>query len=138
MIELARFSRTTAMLLHAGINLTDVMDMACNSTRNIVVGQAIKTVRSDLIRGRTLAVAMGTHKVFTAALVQMVAVGEETGRLESTLATIAQAYETEADEKTTALISFIEPAMTLVIALVVGFIALSVVMPMYTIIGTMG
>ncbi|MCX8126904.1 MAG: type II secretion system F family protein, partial [Dehalococcoidia bacterium] len=138
MTELARFSRTTSMLLHAGVSMTDVMEMAAKSAGNVVVSSAIRKVGSELMRGRPLAGAMAMQKVFTPALVQMVAVGEETGRLENTLATIAQAYETEADERTATLISFIEPAMTIFIALVVGFIALAVVMPMYSIIGSMG
>lgn len=138
MTELARFSRTTSMLLHAGISMTDVMEMAARSAGNVVVKTAIRQIGDDLVRGRPLAGAMAAQSVFTPPLVQMVAVGEETGKLESTLSTIAQAYETEADERTAALIGFIEPAMTVIIALVVGFIALSVVMPMYSIIGSLG
>jgi len=138
MTELARFSRTASMLLHAGISLTDVMEMAARSAGNVVVKRAIRQVGDQLVRGRPLAGAMAAQMVFTPPLVQMVAVGEETGKLENTLATIAQAYETEADERTATLIGFIEPAMTVIIALVVGFIALSVVMPMYSLIGSLG
>jgi len=138
MTELARFSRTASMLLHAGISLTDVMEMAAKSAGNVVVRTAIRQIGDELVRGRPLAGAMAAQMVFTPPLVQMVAVGEETGKLENTLATIAQAYETEADERTATLIGFIEPAMTVIIALVVGFIALSVVMPMYSLIGSLG
>lgn len=138
MTELGRFSRTISMLLHAGVSMTDAMEMAAKSTGNIVVKTAVRRVGDELMRGRTLAGAMATQSIFTPALVQMVAIGEETGRLENTLSTIAQAYETEADERTSALISLIEPVMTLIIAVIVGFIALSVVMPMYSVMGSLG
>ncbi|MDD5095691.1 MAG: type II secretion system F family protein, partial [Dehalococcoidia bacterium] len=71
-------------------------------------------------------------------LVQMVRVGEESGRLESTLGTVAASYEVEADDKISGMISMIEPAMTVGMALVVAFIALSVITPMYSMIGKLG
>jgi type IV pilus assembly protein PilC len=134
--ELSRFSRVTAMLLHAGLSITETIDLAAKASRNIIVREIMQKVRLDLMQGRGLGVSLGRHRLFLPALVQMVSVGEETGRLEVTLSTVAAAYEVEADERTTAMIGMIEPAMTLFIAIVVGFIALSVVMPMYTLIGS--
>jgi type IV pilus assembly protein PilC len=71
-------------------------------------------------------------------LVQMVKVGEESGKLESTLSTVASSYEAEADDKISGLISMIEPVMTVGLALIIGFIALSVITPMYSMTGKFG
>ncbi|GAI53190.1 unnamed protein product, partial [marine sediment metagenome] len=68
-------------------------------------------------------------------MVQMTAVGEETGNLDNTLGTVAESYETEADAKTEAMIALITPAMTVIIGLIVGFVALSLVSAMYSIYG---
>lgn len=135
--ELSRFSRVTSLLLHAGLSITETIDLAAKASRNVIVREILQKVRTDLMEGRGLGVAIGRHRLFLPALVQMVSVGEETGRLEVTLATVASAYEVEADERTTAMIGMIEPAMTLFIAVVVGFIALSVVMPMYSLMGSL-
>jgi type IV pilus assembly protein PilC len=135
LMELSRFARTVSMLLHAGLNLPEIIDLAMRGTKNSVVRDSLRGVKTFLLQGRALAIAMTGSTLFPNAFIQMVAVGEETGKLETTLATVAQAYEQEADDRTTVLIGFIEPAMTLFIALVVGFIALSVITPMYSIIG---
>jgi type IV pilus assembly protein PilC len=71
-------------------------------------------------------------------MVQMVKVGEETGNLDVTLMAIAQAYEAEADDKTKALIGFIQPALTLFIGTVVAFITISLLSAMYAVYGQMG
>jgi len=71
-------------------------------------------------------------------MVQMVKVGEETGNLDVTLLAVAQSYETEAEDKTHALVDLIQPAMTLVIGVVVGLVALSLVSAMYSVYGQMG
>ena len=79
---------------------------------------------------------MTKHKLFPPLLVQMVMVGEESGNLESTLTVVANSYETEADDRLSGLISLIEPAMTIGLALMVAFIALAVITPMYSIMGS--
>lgn len=135
--ELSRFSRISSLLLHAGLSITETIDLAAKASRNVIVRETLQKVRSDLMQGRGLGTSMGRHRLFLPALVQMVSVGEETGRLETTLSTVANAYDIEADERTTAMIGLIEPAMTLFIALIVGFIALSVVMPMYSLMGSL-
>jgi type IV pilus assembly protein PilC len=78
---------------------------------------------------------MGKSEFFLPMMVQMVKVGEETGNLDNTLLSVAQSYETEAEDATRSLIGLIQPAMTLIIAVVVGVIALSLVSAMYSIYG---
>jgi type IV pilus assembly protein PilC len=95
-------------------------------------------VRTGLLEGEGLSGPMSRNKVFPSLLVQMVRVGEESGKLGSTLSTVASSYEAEADDKISGLISMIEPVMTVGLALIIGFIALSVITPMYSMTGKFG
>jgi type IV pilus assembly protein PilC len=78
---------------------------------------------------------MSRRNLFLPLMVQMVGVGEETGNLDTTLTTVAQSFEVEAEDKTSAAIGLIQPLMIVIIAVVVGFIAISMVSAMYSIYG---
>ncbi len=138
MNEMARLSQTVAILLHAGLALPDIIEMARETTSNRVLRDALADVRRELVQGEGLSGPMGKKKVFPRLLVQMVMVGEESGNLESTLNIMAEGYEVEADDRLNGLISLIEPAMTIALALAVAFIALSVIMPMYSVLSAFG
>lgn len=131
--EMARFSRTLALLIHAGLPMPETLELNRRTAGNRVVKEAIAEVRTGLVQGDGLSGPMSRNKVFPRLLVQMILVGEESGRLESTLDTVATAYEAEADEKINGMISMLEPAMTLFLAVVIGVIALSVITPMYSV-----
>ena len=96
---------------------------------------ALTEVQQGMIAGAGLSGPMTKNKLFMPLMVQMTAVGEETGNLDNTLTTVAESYETEADDKTKAMVSLITPAITVIIGLVVGFIALSLLSAMYSIYG---
>jgi len=136
--EMARFSRTMALLVHAGLPLPEVMEVVEQTSGNRVVKEAMAVLRTELIKGEGLSGPMLRNKLFPSLLVQMVMVGEESGRLESTLGTVAVSYEVEADDRINGIVSMIEPAMTVGMAVGVGFIALSVITPMYSIMGKFG
>lgn len=135
MNEMSRFSRTITLLLHAGLPLPDIINMARDTSSNRLIREALGQVQSDLVQGEGLSIPMGKHKLFPKLLVQMVMVGEESGNLESTMNIVADNYESEADDKIGGLIALIEPTMTIGLALMVGFIAISVISPMYSIMG---
>ena len=135
MNEMARFSQTITLLLHAGLPLPDIINMTQRISSNRVIQEALGQVQNDLVQGEGLSAPMGKHSLFPRLLVQMVMVGEESGNLESTMSIIADNYQREADDKISSLISLIEPAMTIGLALVVAFIAISVISPMYSIMG---
>jgi len=105
------------------------------STNNKAMRAALTGVQEDMIAGAGLSHPMTKNKLFLPLMVQMTAVGEETGNLDDTLATVAQSYETEADDKTKSMVALITPAMTIIIGLIVGFIALSLLSAMYSIYG---
>jgi len=98
----------------------------------MVIKESLAKVRTGLIQGEGLSGPMSRDKTFPNLLVQMVMVGEESGKLESTLDTVARSYETEADEAINGMMAMIEPVMTLALGLIVGFIAISVILPMYS------
>ncbi|MEE8173995.1 MAG: type II secretion system F family protein [Dehalococcoidia bacterium] len=136
--EVARLSRVMSALVRGGLALPETMELAADTARNRAVKQALTEVQEQLLLGQGLSGPMSQIRLFPPVLVQMVKVGEETGTLDSTLVTVADFYEAEAQAKTDAFISLIEPLMTAGIALLVGFIALSVITPMYSIMGEIG
>ena len=133
--ELARCCRSIAILFTAGLPLTEIMPLAIQGTNNKVVSRALNEVHQDMLRGEGLSAPMSKNPFFLPMIVRMVKVGEETGSLDTSLIAIAQNYEAEAEDKTKTLISLIQPIMTLIIAGIVGLIALSMVSAMYSIYG---
>jgi len=136
--ELARFCRTISVLLSAGLSLQEVMEMIPQSSNNRVIRDALSQVNEGLLLGRGLSEPMSRIDIFPPLLVQMVAVGEESNTLDFTLGVVADFYEVTAEEKTSAMVGMIGPLLTIVMALGVGFIAISILMPMYTLTGAFG
>jgi type IV pilus assembly protein PilC len=134
--ELARFSRTVSVLVSAGLSLQEIMEIVPHSTNNRIIRDALNQVNQGLILGEGLSDPMSRIPLFPPLLVQMVAVGEESNTLDFTLGVIADFYEVTAEEKTSAMVGMIGPLSTIGIALMVGFIAISVIMPMYSLMGT--
>jgi type IV pilus assembly protein PilC len=133
--ELSRCCRTIALLFKVGLPLPEILTQAIRSTNNRVMIKALSETQQELIRGEGLSKPMAKREVFLPLMVQMVGVGEETGNLDNTLATVAQSYEIEADDKMSAAIGLIQPALVVVIALAIGFLAVSLFSAMYSIYG---
>jgi len=133
--ELSRCCRTISLLFKVGIPLPEVMAMAIYGTNNKAIVEVLTEVQWALIRGEGLARPMAQRKLFLPLMVQMVGVGEETGNLDNTLATVAQSYEVESDDRTSAAVALIQPAMMVVIGVIVGFIAIALFSAMYGIYG---
>ena len=133
--ELARFSRTMATLISTGLGLQEIMELAPQSSSNRVIRDALAQVNERLLLGEGLAEPMSRIDLFPPLLVQMVAVGEESNTLSFSLGVVADFYETTSQEKMNAMVGMITPLATIGIALLVGFIAISVLMPMYAITG---
>jgi type IV pilus assembly protein PilC len=133
--ELARASRSISLLYTAGLPLTEIMPLIVQGCSNRVMSKALNEVHINMLRGEGLSKPMARNPLFLPMMVQMVKVGEETGSLDASLQAVAQNYETEAQDKTKALIGMIQPVMTIVIAGIVGIIALSMVSAMYSMYG---
>lgn len=130
--NLAVFSRTTAALLQAGVPLPQVMSIVHETSSNRVIGRAIGEVREGILQGQGISRPMAMNGIFPPLLVQVVMVGEQTGTLDSNLESIATFYEDEVDRRIDIMISLIEPAIITGMGILVGFIALAVIMPMYS------
>jgi type IV pilus assembly protein PilC len=131
------FCQTSSMLLKAGLRLPLIMEIAVQTNRNRIIRQALDHIRERLIQGEGLSPPMARNELFPPLLVEMVVVGENTGALDATLATLADFYERKVDRRIEMLISMIEPALTVIIGLVVIFIALSMITPLYSILRSM-
>jgi type IV pilus assembly protein PilC len=136
--ELSRACRTISLLFKVGVPLPEIMAVVIHGTTNKIVAGNLTEVQQELIKGEGLGRPMSRRKLFLPLMVQMVGVGEETGNLDKTLATVAQAYEAEAEDKTSSAVALIQPMMTLVIGGVVAFIAAALVQAMYSVYGQFG
>lgn len=134
--QVARFARTIATLVRAGLPLSEVIDLVVSTTGNRIVQDALIRVRTALLTGQGLAAPLAAEPIFPRLLAQMVRVGEESGTLDENLETIAAFYEEEVDRRTRFLLSLVEPALTIFIGLVVGFIAVSMILPMYSVLSS--
>ena len=138
MSELGRFARTLSVMIGAGLKLQESMELLPQATTNILFRDSLNKVKERLLLGEGLSEPMSRISMFPPLLVQMVAVGEESNTLDFTMGVVADFYETSAEEKTAALVGMIGPVSTIGIALMVGFIAISILMPMYTLTGSFG
>jgi len=135
--ELARACRTISLLYRVGLPLPEVLVMAIQGTSNKALAEALTGVQHELIRGEGLSKPMAKRLLFLPLMVQMTGVGEETGNLDNTLATVAESYEIEADDRTNSAVGLIQPVITVVIGIVIGFIAISMFSAIYSMYGQM-
>jgi type IV pilus assembly protein PilC len=127
----SRFAGTMALLLRAGVPLSEVMELVIATTPNSVIREKLAQVRDELLAGEGLSAPLARTKLFPPMLVQMIEVGEETGTLDANLETMATFHAGELDERVQAITAMIEPALTIAVGAVVAFIAVSIIMPMY-------
>ncbi len=133
--ELSRSCRTMSMLVRIGLPLPEVLAMTIQSSNNRFVVENLTGVQQALIRGEGLSQPMAKRELFLPLMTQMVKVGEETGNLENTLTTVADSFEFESNDKTRAAVGLIQPIVTIIIGLVIGFIVLAMMSAMYSIYG---
>lgn len=136
--ELSRCCRTISMLIMVGLPLPDIIAMCIQSSGNKIVSQALTDVKQEMLAGEGLSQPLSKRKIFLPLMVQMVAVGEKTGNLGNTLTTVADSYEFDADDKTTTAVGMLQPALTIAMAVVVGFIVIAMISTMYGIYGQIG
>jgi type IV pilus assembly protein PilC len=131
-VALARWSRTFAGSVSAGVPMLQSIKLTGETAGNVVVEQAMEDVYASVKRGGSLAGPVERNPIFPPMVGHMIAVGEETGQLEHMLSKIADFYETEVDAKVKALTSLIEPIMILFVGGIVGFIVISMYLPIFS------
>jgi type IV pilus assembly protein PilC len=132
-VALSRFSRNLGTMIHAGVPILQSLDIVADTTGNVVIGRAVHDVELSVRRGESLAGPLVEHDVFPPMVVQMMAVGEDTGALDSMLHKISDFYDSEVEATTEALTSIIEPIMIAVVGGMVGAMIVALYMPIFKI-----
>jgi general secretion pathway protein F len=130
-IAVARFSRTLGTLLESGVPLLASLEIVRNIVGNSLISDAIQKAGNDVREGQSLSAPLARSGLFPAISVEMISVGEQSGNLEPMLYRIAEAYEKEVESSITMLTSLLEPIMILVMGLAVGFIVVSILLPIF-------
>lgn len=130
MVIFSRFCRTLSLLLNSGIAMIPTLQILERLMDNVVIKKAVSAASLGVERGQGISVPLTEHKVFPKMLVQMVAVGEETGNLETVLVQLADYYDREVNFAVASFTKLLEPAVMVVLAVVVLFILVSVYLPM--------
>jgi type IV pilus assembly protein PilC len=131
---LSRFTRTLSVLLRSGVPILQSLEIVKDTVGNAVVSKAIVDVQSSVKEGESIAKPLERHAVFPPMVVQMIAVGEETGALDTMLSKVADFYDQEIEATVEALTSLIEPILIAVMGGVVGSMVVALYMPMFNII----
>ncbi|HET9343698.1 MAG TPA: type II secretion system F family protein [Candidatus Eremiobacteraceae bacterium] len=134
-VAISRFCRTLGTLLQSGVPIMQALEIVGKASGNEVVAETVNKVRDSVREGESIAVPLQLSGMFPPLVTQMVSVGEETGNLDGMLSKIADFYDTEVDYMLASLTSLLEPMMILGMGFVVGFIVISVFLPLYQIIG---
>ena len=132
-VALARWSRTFSGAVSSGVPMLQAIKLTGETAGNVVVEEAMEDVYASVKRGGSLAGPIESNPIFPPMVGHMVAVGEETGQLEQMMSKIADFYEAEVDAKVKALTALIEPIMIVFVGGVVGFIVISMYLPMFSI-----
>lgn len=131
---LARFARTFSALVRSGVPILESLDIVADTSGNHVVSTAVKDTQAGVKGGEPIAKRLEDHEVFPPMVVQMMAVGEETGALDDMLDKIADFYDQEVEATVDALTSLIEPLLIVVMGLAVGGMVIALYLPMFNII----
>jgi type IV pilus assembly protein PilC len=137
-IAVARFCRTLSTLVSSGVPILEALEITAKTSGNAIVEDAIMDTRRSVEEGKTIADPLKDTDVFPPMVVQMVAVGEQTGALETMLSKIADFYEDEVDEATANLLALLEPVMIVFLGVIIGGIVISMYMPMFDLITKIG
>jgi type IV pilus assembly protein PilC len=132
-VAVSRFARTLALLLRSGVPVLQALDIVADTTGNEVLSRAAGAVKDSVRGGESMSAPLGKHAVFPPMVVQMIAVGEDTGALDAMLDKIADFYDQEVEATTEALTSLIEPMMIAILGGIVGSMIVALYMPMFSI-----
>ncbi len=133
-VAMARFARTFSVLLRAGVPILEALEITKETSGNTVVAKALDDVQTGVKVGEPISRPLEAHKVFPPMVVQMMAVGEESGALDGLLEKIADFYDSEVEATVNSLTSLLEPLLIVVLGGCVGTMVISLYLPMFNII----
>ena len=134
----SRFARTFGTLITSGVPVLRALEIVSDTAGNRVISDVVARARVSIKEGDKISTPLFGSKIFPVMVTQMIAIGEETGRLDTMLSKVANFYDEEVDATLKGLTSLIEPLMIVGLGLIVGFIAVSVISPIYSIVGSLG
>jgi len=133
-MALSRFSRTLGTLVSSGVPILQALEITSNTVGNVLVAEAVENVRSGVKEGDSIARPLGQSPLFPPMVTQMLAIGEETGALDTMLNKVSDFYDSEVSATVEALTSLLEPLLIVFLGLVVGTIVIALYMPIFSLI----
>jgi general secretion pathway protein F len=130
-IALARFGRTLGSLLQSGVPLISAIQIVRNIVNNVIIADVLDSAVEEIQAGKSLASPLAQSKWFPSIVIQMISVGEQSGELEAMLGKVAETYEREVESQIMAMTAMLEPVMILVMGMAVGFIVVSILLPIF-------
>jgi len=134
-IAVARFTRTLGTLLQSGVPILDALEICAKTSGNVIIESGIMFVRQQISEGKNMAEPLTATKIFPDMVVQMIAVGEQTGALDQMLNKIADFYEEETDIAVAAMTSALEPIMMVGVGSMVGVVLVAMYLPIFSLAG---
>lgn len=130
-IAVARFSRTLGTLLESGVPLLSALFIVKNIVNNRLISDVIENARKEVEEGQSLSGSLSKSELFPPLTIQMISVGEQSGNVEQMLYKVSDSYENEVESNVMMITSLLEPVMILVMGLFVGFIVISILLPIF-------
>jgi type IV pilus assembly protein PilC len=137
-IAVARFSRTLGTLVSSGVPILDGLGIVSRTSGNRAIETAIMNARASIREGETIAEPLGRSSLFPPMVIQMIAVGESTGALDTMLSKIAEFYEDEVDVAVTNLTSLLEPLLMIFLGVVIGGVVIAMYLPIFNMASAVG
>ena len=137
-VAVARFTRTLGTMIASGVPILDGLDIVARTAGNMIIEEALRKVRAAITEGKTIAEPLAESDVFPGMVTQMIAVGEETGAMETMLSKIADFYDEEVDAAVEALTAMLEPLMMVFLGGAVGGMLIAMYLPIFKIADTIG
>jgi type IV pilus assembly protein PilC len=133
-MALSRFSRTLGTLVSSGVPILQALEITSNTVGNVLVSEAVENVRAGVKEGESIARPLGQSPLFPPMVIQMLAIGEETGSLDTMLNKVSDFYDSEVAATVEALTSLLEPILIVFLGLVVGTIVIALYMPIFSLV----
>jgi type IV pilus assembly protein PilC len=136
--ELGRFSRLTALMLHNALPLSTILGMVTGVTSNLEIKRVFQTAQANVTAGETLSSGLGQAAFIPPVFTNLIQIGEISGNLEGNLNTVADFYDRELDALIESTLALLEPIMTIAVGAVIALVALTIIVPIYSLIGSAG
>jgi len=134
MLTMSRFARVTAILMKSGVPILEILDLVGNTTGNVIIKRAITNIRQSVNQGQGMSEPMKITGLFPPVVIQMVYAGEQTGKVDDLLLSVADYYDRESEYMIKNLTTYIEPLLIFFLALGVLLMALAIFLPMWNLI----